>query len=391
MNNKYFLPTHFDVGNRGCEAITRSTVKILDVNKNQICALTNDIEADNKLKLDDVITLVPFDSVEQDLFKRIKEIIAKRIHINRNKREIVRNGYKYKKYLDKITKSQIAFSTGGDMFCYGNSQVIYINDYLTKHGIKTVLWGCSIGKENLTKEKIETLKKFSSITVRETLTQKVLTDIGLDNVYCYPDPAFVLQPQKIKLPELFSCSAGVVGINLSNFVGKDIGEDSPIWKNIIELIDLVLDETKYNIMLIPHVFWKGQDDRIICNRILDYYSNNKRIEMLDSINLNYCQIRYLIGKCKYFLGARTHSVISAYSTQVPAVALGYSIKSKGIAKDIGLPKELVVDCNNLKSIYEMAKAFHYLQEHENEIKDIYKNMPQYIQKAYKAKEILKKL
>ena len=42
----------------------------------------------------------------------------------------------------------------------------------------------------------------------------------------------------------------------------------------------------------------------------------------------------MISQCRFFIGSRTHSVIAAYSSGVPTLALGYSIKSKGIAQDI---------------------------------------------------------
>lgn len=96
--------------------------------------------------------------------------------------------------------------------------------------------------------------------------------------------------------------------------------------------------------------WQGQDDRLICNVIVSEFKNySSRISVLDSERRNYLQIRYVISKCHSFIGARTHAVISAYSTCVPAIALGYSIKSKGIAKDLNLPDELVVDTVTLVS------------------------------------------
>lgn len=32
------------------------------------------------------------------------------------------------------------------MMCYDDNEVVYTNNYLHKRGIKTILWGCSIGK-----------------------------------------------------------------------------------------------------------------------------------------------------------------------------------------------------------------------------------------------------
>lgn len=115
------------------------------------------------------------------------------------------------------------------------------------------------------------------------------------------------------------------------------------------MVEYILSETQLHILLIPHVMWKDQDDRVVSKKLRDYFGSD-RISILDSEKLNYCQIRYVISKCNIFIGARTHAVISAYSTSVPAIALGYSIKSKGIAKDVGMPDWSVVDSKNIKKI-----------------------------------------
>ena len=65
-----------------------------------------------------------------------------------------------------------------------------------------------------------------------------------------------------------------------------------------------------------------------------------------------------ISKCRFFLGARTHAMISAYSVCVPSIALGYSIKSKGISKDLKMPDYTLIDYRNLKKQNELlSKKF----------------------------------
>lgn len=71
-------------------------------------------------------------------------------------------------------------STGGDMMCYADNEVIYTNEYLYDRRIRTVLWGCSIGEENLTFRKLETLKHFSAIYARESLTKRITTEKGIE-------------------------------------------------------------------------------------------------------------------------------------------------------------------------------------------------------------------
>lgn len=385
------LLSHKDSGNRGCEAITRGTIQILGLEKKDVIAYTNDYALDSSLGLDRIVTLKTMSSstdVTSFSFRLRRKIYRK---FNKEKSFIYSN--EYKKVLKSIKPDDIELSTGGDMFCYDNNEVIYINDVLHKKGVKTMLWGCSVGKENLTPEKIATLKKFSKIMARESLTVEALSPVvGSDKVSLVPDPAFVLNSEECELPEYFSDSEDCIGLNLSNFVGDDVSLSSLFTRNICRLIDYVISETSMDIVLIPHVFWKDQDDRIVCRMIEEKYSETGRVHYLDTEKLGYCQIRYIIGKCRFFLGARTHAMISAYSMAVPAIALGYSIKSRGIARDLGMDSQLVVSCKNLSGEDDILKAFLYLQSNEEKTRDIYrKNLEQYRQKAYDAKNEFLKL
>ena len=62
---------------------------------------------------------------------------------------------------------------------------------------------------------------------------------------------------------------------------------------------------------------------------------------------------------RFFIGARTHATIAAYSTLIPTMVLGYSVKSRGIAKDIFGEEKLVL---NLKDISDSSKLIEKFQE-----------------------------
>ena len=46
------------------------------------------------------------------------------------------------------------------------------------------------------------------------------------------------------------------------------------------------------------------------------------------------ELKGFIARCRFFVGARTHATIAAYSSCIPTFSVGYSIKAKGIAQDI---------------------------------------------------------
>jgi hypothetical protein len=78
---------------------------------------------------------------------------------------------------------------------------------------------------------------------------------------------------------------------------------------------------------------------------------------------------------------------------VPTLVVGYSVKAKGIAKDIfGDYKDYVLPVQELKEKTEVVEAFKNLMQNETKIKEHYKNfMPSYIEKAWLAGKEIEKL
>lgn len=379
---KYFFPLHFDSGNRGCQAIAQSSAILLNKKKEDIMSYTRDVVLDKQLGLDEYMSLVPT-TKDSILIDKLLGLLNKLF--NSVKIRSWRNIYPYLPFLRMMEKDDVLISTGGDMMCYDDCQAVYTNNYMHSKKLKTILWGCSMGPENLNKEKEATLPLFSLIYARESLTYDFFNSMGLKNVCLFPDPAFILKEKECPLPACFSRNDGrnpVIGINVSYFVLKN----ELFKKELFGLIDYILKDTQYDILLIPHVTWKqkndNQDDREVSQLLADEFNNNARIDILNMDNLDYCQIRYVISKCSLFMGARTHAVISAYSMCVPTIALGYSIKAKGIAKDLGLDECLVVNSKNY-SAGGLLGSFKYLQEHKSDIhKHLDDIMPDYKNRVY---------
>lgn len=385
-----FFPIHLDGGNRGCEAIAKGTAILLDKPKEELLGLCRDTELDKRLGVNKFFCLwkrpLWLRIFNKFYCKSMSFIIKNEADFN----QFIRGRY-YNMFLNKMKTGDVLFSTGGDMMCYGNNEVIYTNDKAHERGLKSVLWGCSIGKDNLTPEKIATLKRFSLIYARESLTATMLKEsLKLNNVVTFPDPAFVLEPEKVELPDCFN-KGKVIGLNLSNYVLGGFNLHSSLAKDVIAFVDAIINLSDRHILLIPHVMWNGQDDRIISRILYDKYKHTGRVHLLDSDSMNYCQIRYVISKCFIFIGARTHAVISGYSTCVPSIALGYSIKSRGIATDLSMPMDTVVDSKNYKP-GTFLKAYSFIDEHVNEIrKKLQKNIPEYKNSTYGIREVVSKL
>ena len=61
------------------------------------------------------------------------------------------------------------------------------------------------------------------------------------------------------------------------------------------------------------------------------------------------ELKGYIARCRMFIGARTHATIAAYSSLVPTLVVGYSVKARGIARDLfGTEKNYVLPVQLLR-------------------------------------------
>lgn len=382
---KVLIPFHIGSGNRGCEGIIRGTKNIIKVSTNDLLMLDKDqkeYHLDVELGLNEIGTLSV--KSKRTIFSRM----LKKIGINTKAYYLST----FKKFVDYREDEAICLFTGGDLFCYASTikENCCLLQYLKRCNIKTFLWGASI-EERFIDSNIEAkLKEFDGILCRETLSFETLKRHGINkNVFCFPDPAFTLEPAETSLPEYFTHKK-IVGINISNMVnGNSFSMDTPFMKAVQRLFDYIITETDYDILLIPHVTWGNQDDRKICDVIQDIVHDKTRVNVLNIDKLGYLQIRYIISKCELFIGGRTHSVISAYSMEIPTLALGYSVKAIGIAKDLGLNKKLVFDSKKINDEDSLLQSFKYLMEHADEIRThLHEVLPEYKKNVFKAKELI---
>jgi polysaccharide pyruvyl transferase WcaK-like protein len=127
-----------------------------------------------------------------------------------------------------------------------------------KNEQKIVLFGCSIGKENLNDTKIQDLKKFDIIVARESLTYRNLLEIGIDekSLFLHTDPAFTLKADFSFVPKEI-IENETIGINispLSMLYEKNNGASMAAVENLIKYI---IENTGFKIALIPHVIKEG--------------------------------------------------------------------------------------------------------------------------------------
>ena len=237
----------------------------------------------------------------------------------------------------------------------------YLIDMLGKISrAKLVLYDCSIAAEHINPWFVENMKRCSLITARDPVSCQNIKQYEQNVVYL-PDGAFGVEPQKVVYDGL---PIGGVGINLSPILAKN----KLVVRAYEKLIEYILAETEYPVLLIPHV----EEDIEELRRIKRKYRHEARVFLIDDIKLTGPQLKYIISQCRFCVVSRTHASIAAYSQCIPTIVTGYSVKSEGIALDLmgEQGREYVLSLKGIKDDNCLIQKFQFLMEHETVIKEL---------------------
>lgn len=379
-----FLYAHGGSGNHGCEAIVRSTAKILKSDK--IHLLSARPEEDNFYGLDKICHIYKDQNPKppKNNFDFLRAYTALKI----KKDFVPMDKLMYKKAFSNIGIGDVALSIGGDNYCYADvNKYIMLHDIVKAQGAKTVLWGCSVEPSVAARPDVAAdLARYDLITARETITYEALKAIN-PNTRLVADPAFVLDAVECELPNGFA-AGNTVGINLSPMAIDLESVPGIAFENYKHLISHIIESTDMQVALIPHVVWNGGDDRIPLRRLYDEFSHTGRVIMIEDCECR--KLKYIISKCRFFIGARTHATIAAYSSCVPTLVLGYSVKSRGIARDIfGTENGYVIPVQSIEDKSAITNAFIRLYSNESGIlHHLQDTIPSYSERIYQALDLL---
>lgn len=362
----HFYP-HAGSGNHGCEAIVRTTAALFG--------------KENRLK---VYTFKKAEDTFYGVSGEALEFIPsgfRRYSMMHFKAAICRRVLKDERFYIKAAfpalfnrnfgENDVCISIGGDNYCYNNmvERLNYLDQLLCRAGARhMVLWGCSIEPELFEKpELLNDLARFRWLVARESLTYAAMCKAGFgEKTILAPDPAFLLPPAELPLPPVFQ-AGNTVGINVSPLVIKRGKTPGIVFENYRELIKDILTETSMNVALIPHVVWQHEDDREPLSKLYKEFAQTGRAVLLQDCGC--MELKGYISGCRFFVGARTHAVIAAYSSGVPALAVGYSVKAGGIAADLlGTAQGYVIPAQLMETKKELSFAFKKLMQQEEQVK-----------------------
>lgn len=376
---------HGGSGNHGCEAIVRSTVGLLG---GKITLLSQHPQQDLRYGVDQICqvaedTNVPLHrgSLKWFLSSLETKITGKHDLYFRYVKEVL---------MREAARGNVFLSIGGDNYCYpGTEHLAAINRNLRKKGVKTVLWGCSIEPKLMDDPGISRdLAGFDLITARETISYESLKAVN-PNTVLVADPAFTLKRVDLPLPDGW-VEGKMIGINASPLI-LNSGDGKLVIEAYRNLIRRVLDTTDLNVVLIPHVVWDNNDDRKVLTPLYEEFCHTSRVILLDDHNC--MALKGYIARCRMFIGARTHATIAAYSSCVPTLVLGYSVKSRGIARDLfGTEENYVIPVQTMTDVNALANGFGWIKEREDSIRSHLRQvMPAYKSRTQVAVQALETL
>lgn len=385
----FILYYHGGSSNHGCEAIVRTTSELLDYKNNKITLASFRPETDVFYGLNTYCDV--HNMLEKKAVSRFNPLLWKayaELRINNNYHPIddLPSLLSY-----KAKKGDIAISIGGDNYCYNdNRRIAEANRFWRRNKVKTVLWGCSVEPELLLDSKIaEDISEFDLVTARESISYEALRKINTNTVLV-SDTAFLLNTIEKPMPDGFK-KADIVGFNLSPLVLSCEKTNGIAMRNIENLIEYIFENTNMKVLLIPHVVWNHDNDQVVNDQLFQKYYQPNRIAKVNDCNCE--EIKGYISRCRFFIGARTHASIAAYSSFIPTLVLGYSVKSRGIARDLfGEEENYVIPVQKLQTEWDMVNAFIWLVSHEDRIKKCLRlKMDNYKKRVYAGLNALLKL
>lgn len=344
---RFYLSGQRTFGNRGCEAIVRSTVALLNQQFGEVEVLvpSTDIARDSAQWPDATGNGVRFVDAYHPGYAH-HWVNFQRLPVPMIKRA----GWPFP--MPSWLKEQMAgvdavLAIGGDNYSLDYripSPLMGVDKLAMDMGKPVVLWGASVGpferEPHFVGAAVEHLSRMRLLAVREPVSYDYVTrKLGLSNAIRMADPAFMLGTEPVDLQPFWPQGGnGVLGVNVSSLIEryKTAGQD--LRGEVARFIRHVVRDQGMGVLLVPHVnALKGAQTRGDATYMATLLAQAG--DLGDSVRMmphefNAAQIKHVIGNLRFFIGARTHSTIAALSSGVPTVSIAYSVKARGINRGL---------------------------------------------------------
>lgn len=387
----------YGVYNFGCEAIVRGAKKFLnDIYPDaSITYYTYNYDYDKNALKDLEINIKPI-KTKRNIFNRCINKICSVLNFDNRVLQ-----FDYKEIIKDV---DLIVSIGGDIYTipkylrerekysYYNSLVEFCNK-VVEAGKQVIVYGASIGPFGNYDKAVNyyknNLKKYKLIICREQISLNYLKNLGLENTIFFPDPAFLVKDiNKEKVNKRY------IGVNLSPLSLKEIYGDCSVSHKIqlAKILEKIYNETKIDLLLIPHVISKDidDDDLRFLNELKGLMNKAKNHVYIANTDKGFLGLKPQIRQCHMVISARMHCAVNAVVENVPTIFLSYSQKSKGMCEYIYESDKWVLDIKELND--QINVKIKEMIEKEDEISNYLNTRNIEVQKYYNENiKVIKKI
>jgi len=354
MIKTVYLTGQNNFGNRGCEALVRSTITVLTEVFGPIKALVPSLDPardqaqwpDSAAAGVEFVKAFPMPAV----FSKWAGASQKWpwLHALAQPKPSLQP-----ELVADLKRADLLLSIGGGNYSldYGLASLYYfaaVAETAMAMGKPAVLWGASVGpfdKQPLAEQRMaEHLRRLSLVTVRESRSVDYLRGIGVQaNVVPVIDSAFAMTPQALDTSAWWPQQAadGVLGLNIGALIDslrREQGHADGAIGAGKAFVERLLKETGLSVLLLPHVSpldggtWNN-DERFNQQLLAALGGASARLAAVPA-GLNAAQLKHVVSRLRYLIAGRTHATVAAFSTGVPTISIAYSVKAKGINRDL---------------------------------------------------------
>jgi colanic acid/amylovoran biosynthesis protein len=325
----------------------------------------------------------------------------------------------------ELDKADLVLSIGGDNYTLDYdfaslASFVGVAQAAMGRGVPVVLWGASVGPFDrivgVERHMRKHLAQMAAITVRESISFNYLNQLGLyadtsaqQRIHAVTDSAFTLSTQAVAEEQWRPLGrfSRLLGFNLSPLIHPT---SSTILRNpraalvahAADFIRRAISRWGCSVVLVPHVsaansqatlpfaISSGQDDAVLLAEVAQAVGNHPQLALMPA-SWNAAQIKDVVSQCDFFIGARTHSTIAALSQGVPTVAISYSAKARGIHRDLFGNEDGIIPSHQVTAP-SLERALVWLMTHEEALRrQLAEVVPVWRQRAWHGIQVLKKI
>lgn len=239
--------------------------------------------------------------------------------------------------------AQAAFEVGGDNYSHRLPLLLQrVDRALGAARVPVFLWGATVGPfpgpKWVRQHVIRHLGRLPLILVRDTASQDYLASEGVaTNVRLMGDPAFLLDPAAV-LPDPVArvLTPGCLGLNVSPLWARAaVGCPEAAVDQVVRWLEDLTSALGRDVLLVPHVTIPWSNDIPMLEAVAARARPRRGciVTRLPS-GLDAATTKAAIARCAIFIGARMHATIASASSAVPTLFLGYSVKARALAVDL---------------------------------------------------------